>query len=284
MTPSVHTPRFSPLRCLALLCAVLAGSAPAYAEESGPTQIQAPGAEKTTKDKVLETGANVLQDRAPIDAISAYLDGFHFYNGDKNGQMEAHHYVTILNDDVMQAVIYDGNGKDAKLMGVEYIISARLYEKLPPEEKVLWHSHRYEVKSGSLIAPGLPEVAEKALMSKIVTTYGKTWHTWHTDRDKELPYGIPALMMGFTGEGQLDQKLLKDRDQRFGIDSKERQQDRASLEAPEPDKLADAWQHGKVIQLQRVEGGGEHQHGATGFTGHAETQVPPQATENSGKP
>ncbi|EEA3111025.1 DUF1264 domain-containing protein [Salmonella enterica] len=28
--------------------------------------------------------------------------------------------------------------------------------------------------------PGLPQVADKALMSKIVNTYGKTWHTWLT--------------------------------------------------------------------------------------------------------
>ena len=44
-------------------------------------------------------------------------------------------------------------------------------------------------------------------MEQVVSTYGKTWHTWHTDRDKELPYGIPALMMGFTADGQLDPAL-----------------------------------------------------------------------------
>ncbi len=58
-----------------------------------------------------ETGAAAIQSRPPVDAISTYLDGFHFYSGDKNGQMEAHHYVTVLNEDVMQAVIYDGNTK-----------------------------------------------------------------------------------------------------------------------------------------------------------------------------
>ncbi len=102
--------------------------------------------------------------------MSAYLNGFHFYSGDMDGQMEAHHYVTRLNEDVMQAVIYDGNGRDAKLMGVEYIISARLFQGLPDEEKKLWHSHDYEVKSGTLVAPGLPQLAEKALLEQVVTT------------------------------------------------------------------------------------------------------------------
>ncbi|WP_312158444.1 DUF1264 domain-containing protein, partial [Pantoea piersonii] len=102
-----------------------------------PAQVATPGAPASAKMKTLSTGADLLQSRPPIEAISTYLDGFHFYNGDQNGQMEAHHYVTVLNDDVMQAVIYDGNTKDARLMGVEYIISARLYQSLPPEEKKL---------------------------------------------------------------------------------------------------------------------------------------------------
>ena len=41
--------------------------------------------------------------------------------------MEAHHYCAILNEEVIQCVIYDGNVKDAKLMGVEYIVSERLF-------------------------------------------------------------------------------------------------------------------------------------------------------------
>jgi Protein of unknown function (DUF1264) len=32
-------------------------------------------------------------------------------------------------------------------MGVEYIVSGRLFAGLPPEEKALWHSHVHEVKS-----------------------------------------------------------------------------------------------------------------------------------------
>jgi hypothetical protein len=76
-----------------------------------------------------------------------------------------------------QAIIFDGNGKDAKIMGVEYIISEKLFKALDEEEKKLWHSHQYEVKSGTLIAPGIPDVAQQELMKKLVSTYGKTIHT-----------------------------------------------------------------------------------------------------------
>ncbi|URN97662.1 OBAP family protein [Leclercia adecarboxylata] len=238
-----------------------------------PPQAPLPGKGTSATLSTLETGAQVIQSRPPVEAISAYLDGFHFYSGDKNGQMEAHHYVTVLNEEVMQAVIYDGNTKDARLMGVEYIISERLFNTLPPEEKKLWHSHQYEVKSGSLVAPGLPAVADKALMNKIVNTYGKTWHTWHTDRDKTLPLGIPALMMGFTGEGQLDPALLADRDSRLRIDTQKIKAQRADIVAHPVAEGANAWQRGEVIQLQRVQGSGEHGQGDTAHFGVAEKRV-----------
>ncbi|WP_436874292.1 OBAP family protein [Kosakonia sacchari] len=215
-------------------------------------QTAIPGEKTSGKMKTLETGAALIQSRPPIEAISTYLDGFHFYNGDRQGQMEAHHYVTVLNNDVMQAVIYDGNTANARLMGVEYIISERLFKTLPPEEKKLWHSHRYEVKSGSLIAPGLPAVAEKALMSNIVNTYGKTWHTWHTERDQTLPLGVPALMMGFTQDGQLDPALLADRDRRFGVSTPAIRQQRVDLPAHPVAQGADAWEQGQVIQIKPV--------------------------------
>ncbi|MCL6745378.1 OBAP family protein [Kosakonia sp. R1.Fl] len=221
------------------------------ANNSAP-QTAIPGEKTSGKMKTLETGAALIQSRPPIEAISAYLDGFHFYNGDRQGQMEAHHYVTVLNNDVMQAVIYDGNTTNARLMGVEYIISERLFKTLPPEEKKLWHSHRYEVKSGSLIAPGLPTVAEKALMSNIVNTYGKTWHTWHTERDQTLPLGVPALMMGFTQDGQLNPALLADRDRRFDVNTSAIRQQRKDLPAHPVAQGADAWEQGQVIQIKPV--------------------------------
>lgn len=230
----------------------------ACSENNTGSYTQVPGEEERLKTKLLETGAKLLQDRQPLDAMSAYLNGFHFYNGDGDGQMEAHHYFSILNEDVMQAVIFDGNSKDSRLMGVEYVISERLFKQLPAEEKVLWHSHSYEVTSGALVAPAIPAVAESELMKKIASTYGKTWHTWHTDRDKQLPLGVPALMMGFTADGQLDPRLIADRDRRLEMNTEEVKKRRAEIQAPPVVSGANAWEQGNIVQLQRVKGMGEH--------------------------
>ncbi len=216
---------------------------------NSPSNVQAPGDSKTGKDKVLNTGTNLLQDKSPLKNFTAYLDGFHFYNGNINAQMEAHHYVQQLNEDMYQAIIFDGNGNDAKIMGVEYIVTEKLFKTLPSSEKKLWHSHLYEVKSGTLIAPGIPEIAEHVLMEKLVATYGKTIHTWHTDQERTLPVGAPMIMMGFTKDGQLNPALLADRDKRFNISSQKIKANRKDIRIPVVDPEANAWEKGTVRQL-----------------------------------
>ena len=217
--------------------------------KNSTSNVEAPGDEKNMKDKVLNTGADVMQSKTPLKQFDAYLNGFHFYNGNMNAQMEAHHYVSQLNDDVYQAIIFDGNEAGAKLMGVEYIITANLFNTLPEEEKLLWHSHHYEVKSGSLIAPGIPDVAEHELMEKLVSTYGKTIHTWHTDQGRRLPEGAPMIMMGFTKDGQLNPALLTDRDKRFDVSTQQKKQDRSDIPMPSVNPLANAWEKGEIRQL-----------------------------------
>ena len=226
--------------------------------------VDTPGRDQQPGTRLLDAGAALIQDKPPIDAINSYLDGFHFYSGNMDGQMEAHHYCSSLNEDVIQCVIYDGNVAEARIMGVEYIIGEELFRQLPAAEKDLWHSHVYEVRSGQLVAPGLPGAAERALMEKLVRTYGKTWHTWHTDMGKDLPYGVPQLMMGFTADGQADADMIDARDARLGVDSSERQQARLDIEAPPIVPGADAWQQGRVVQLEDPTG--QHHgasHGAT---------------------
>lgn len=213
------------------------------------SNVTSPGDEKTTKDKTLNTGAELLQSNTPLQSFSTYLDGFHFYNGNINSQMEAHHYVSQVNNDVYQAIIFDGNTKDAKIMGVEYIITAELFETLPTEEKKLWHSHHYEVKSGTLIAPGLPDVAELELMKKLVSTYGKTIHTWHTDQQRTLPVGSPMIMMGFTKDGQLRPELNEARDKHFNVSTLEKKKQRKEIPMPSVDPLANAWENGHIRQF-----------------------------------
>jgi hypothetical protein len=97
------------------------------------------------------------------------------------------------------------------MIGVEYVISRRLFETLPQEEQKMWHSHSFDVKSGSFYAPGLPAAMEVPLMNEIADTYGKTWIFWQTDRGDALPLGEPKLMMVATKPGQWQESLFQQR-------------------------------------------------------------------------
>jgi hypothetical protein len=115
-------------------------------------------------------------------------------------------------------VIYDRYGANAKLLGVEYIITDELYRTLPDSEKKYYHPHAYEVLAGQLIAPAFTQDEEDKLMKFLVTTWGKTWHTW-PDPSTPVPLGEPLLMWSITGDGQLDPTLLPSRDNKFNVSS-----------------------------------------------------------------
>jgi hypothetical protein len=99
--------------------------------------------------------------------------------------------------------------------------------------------------------PGIPEPIEHTAIADLVSTYGKTWHTWQIDRDASLPVGIPQLMMGFTADGQLKPEMIASRDRAFDIRTADVKKARADLAqaAGQPDPGADAWKDGSVSQL-----------------------------------
>lgn len=197
--------------------------------EDRKSSTDVPGRDESTKTNVLETGSNLIQTKAPFDPMEIYLVGFHPMKEDPGHQMEAHHFCTQINEDFAQCVLFDGNTKDAKLTGIEYIISEKLYENLPEEEKQYWHPHNYEILSGQLVAPGLPDAAEIELMDSKMNSYGKTWHTWSTDKGDELPFGDPMLAWSFNRDGEADPELMKRRNEAMDIDPNEKREQRKEL-------------------------------------------------------
>jgi hypothetical protein len=220
------------LRLAVLICAVMTtacggGNTPPQGQET------APGADRTAKTAALETGASLMQAKAPVEKIAMYLNGFHVSKGDPAMQMEAHHYCNQANEDFAQCVLFDGNTAEARMMGIEYIVSEKLYNTLPSEERAYWHPHNYEILSGQLRMPGLPDVAEKEALKGKINSYGKTWHTWMTgmhDRKADpLPLGPPHLQWSFNRDGEANPGMTDARDRRMDLDSIEARQERKDL-------------------------------------------------------
>lgn len=182
----------------------------------------------------LDSGADLLQAATPLKDFDVYVVGFHCARAEPGTQMEAHHYCRVINDDMLQCVLFDGNTRTANLIGVEYIVSGSLFASLPEGERDYWHPHNYEILSGQLVAPGLPDMAEKAFLKQLMNSYGKTWHTWHTGRHDgqpgmSLPMGEPKLMWSFNRDGECDESLKRSRDEAMGIDVDKKHDERQSF-------------------------------------------------------
>lgn len=208
-----------------------------------------PGAETSARTNVLKAGAAVLQTDNPLEPMNVYLNGFHAMKHDPAHQMVAHHFCSQVNEDFAQCVLFDGNTRDANLNGIEYIISEKLFNQLPAAERQYWHPHNYEILSGQLVAPGLPDVAEKALMKGKINSYGKTWHVWKTGmrntKSDPLPFGDPELAWSFNRDGEAEPGLVEGRDRAMGIDSAKIRAKRADLSRlAKPQSGVDAL-HGK---------------------------------------
>jgi hypothetical protein len=204
------------------------------------------------KHRVLDMASGAIQTKYPLAAMSTYLNGFHMYADDMGRQVEASHFCIHLRHDLHQCVIFDRNAPDARLIGIEYIVSEERFRSLPDDEKRLWHSHHYEVKSGELVAPGVPDLAEHAYFEDLVSTYGKTFHYWQYDRD-DFPYGIPQLMMGLTEDGQINETLVHDRDRRLGVSSSRKRQKREDIPWPTLVPGANSWESGRIVQTSLTE-------------------------------
>jgi hypothetical protein len=201
-----------------------------------PPTTKPQGAPKTTNTHLLEAGACTFQSKGPLKGTDVYFVGFHPMKDNPRHQMEAHHYCKQVNEDFAQCLLYDGNTTDANLTGIEYILSEKLYNELPEDERRYWHPHNYEILSGQLIAPGLPQFAEKLLMKRTMNSYGKTFHTWRArcwEGDQafmdSLPRGDAILAWSFNRDHEAKPELIETRDKEFGMSTDKKKQERADL-------------------------------------------------------
>jgi hypothetical protein len=190
----------------------------------------------------LETG----QVMGPVRNQALFFCGFHVAKENPEFQVTTMHYCGMRGEgdyEMHQCLLYDSVGAGAKLLGVEYIVSDKVFRVLPDEEKKYWHPHTYEVLGGGLVAPVMSDQAETDFMTYLLTTWGKSWHTW-PDPTTEVPLGEPRLMWSLTGDGQADMELVGERDRLFGVSTEKTQAERVEAigykvpQVPQPRSVA----------------------------------------------
>lgn len=163
-----------------------------------------------------------------VGQYGLHVCAFHVGKDDPKLQVESHHYCTPLREGVFQCVIYDSDRGNAKLLGVEYVVSDEIFQTLPAEEKKFWHPHDYEIRAGLLTFTGIQPDCEQKLLKGLLKSWGKVWHTW-PDPKTDLPIGSPILMWSANKEGAVRDELIKTRDRRYGIDIREIRKEREKL-------------------------------------------------------
>ena len=250
-------------------------------------QGTAPGEPRTAKTVALESGANLMQGQGPVGQIAMHLVGFHPAKSDPALQMESHHFCNQVNQDFAQCVLYDGDTSSARLHGIEYIISEKLYASLPAAERPYWHPHNYEILSGTLRLPNLPDAAEDAALRDKMNSYGKTWHVWKTgvygQEPDALPLGPAHLAWSFNHDGEAVPGMVAARDQRMGVrsaDARRRREPLAALARPQGGVDAMRGQFANAAAaLQGVRDNGD---ATTGAVPHVTLQDPNAAAPRSG--
>ncbi|GMY37782.1 oil body-associated protein 2C-like [Fagus crenata] len=224
-----------------------------------------PGQPMTMGQHMIDKGAQILQSLKPVKQMSQHVCTFALYSHDMTRQIETHHFITRVNQDFLQCAVYDTDHAQGRLIGVEYIVSDRIFEALPPEEQKLWHSLIHMlmslnlylifdfIKSGLWVNPQVPGVIERPELENLAKTYGKCWCTWQVDRGDKLPLGAPSLMMSpqAVNLGQVSPELVHRRDNKYNISTEALRA--SSVEIAEPEWLnpqADYWkQHGKGFAI-----------------------------------
>jgi len=195
------------------------------------SKIVPAGGPKTMNTRMLEWTSRLLQSYAPLGGNYLYFTSFPVSRDEKK-QMQAHHYCKQINEDFAQCVLFDSNSADAIITGCEYIISDRLFERLPASEKRHWHSHAEEVMSGRLACPGLPRMLETNVLKHKLNTHGKVWQFWmpslplpNMDDGGSLPFGDDHLAWSFVGERAPDPELMRQAGKEMGIDWEQKRQE-----------------------------------------------------------
>ncbi|KAI3926612.1 hypothetical protein MKW98_014259 [Papaver atlanticum] len=227
--------------------------------QSFETPPPVPGKPMSVGQHMLDKGAAMLQSLKPIKMMQQHVCTFALYSHDMSRQIETHHFVTRINQDFLQCAVYDSDSPSARLVGVEYIVSDRIFETLPAEEQKLWHSHAYEIKSGLWMNPRVPEMVQSREHENLTKTYGKFWCTWQVDRGDVLPLGAPSLMMSPQGvpTGMVKPDLVQKRDEKYNISSEDLKKLR--LEIAEPEWInpnADIWKKtgkGFAVDIEKTE-------------------------------
>ena len=189
-------------------------------------------------DHLHNLGASTFKEK-PMAEYKLHLVDLHFLSGRLHQQYIAHHFCAFPYEGFMICELFKSAEKNGRPIGIEYFVTKDVFEKLPEEERHLWHSHPYEILSGLFVVMDVNEEEEKQVLEWVMGTYGKVVDTWQFYND--LPIGPPQVGFALALDSQVDWDLADQMDKELKLPTthKQRRAARAHMKKPEKVKGAD---------------------------------------------
>jgi len=129
---------------------------------------------------------------APSTAWSLHIDAKMHFPG--NPDIVAHHWCKPVSGGLIECQLYDGDGPDARLVGVEVVVDAPTYKSFSGYEQQLWHYHKDEIPRVSATLPDLSAGEAAQVVKSLEETYGKIYLLWDPSQSS-LPMGQPGVTL-----------------------------------------------------------------------------------------
>jgi len=126
---------------------------------------------------------------SPDTGFTLHIDADHHF-GDKDPTKIAHHWCKTISANLTECQLYDADGPQGRLVGVETIVPAAVWATFPKSEQAMWHYHKTELKKIHATLPDTPVKDQAKIIASIAPTYGKVFMFWDPSASKN-PTGSP---------------------------------------------------------------------------------------------
>lgn len=129
----------------------------------------------------------------PTQGWTLHIDADQHF-GDAHPNEIAHHYCKPVAGGTIECQLYDSDAPNARLVGVETIVPAKVWSSLPASEQAMWHYHKTELAKIHATLPGLTPAEQKKVIAMVSPTYGKVFIVWDPLANA-APIGEPTVVV-----------------------------------------------------------------------------------------
>lgn len=149
--------------------------------------VKAPTAKQAQQ---MSTSPTPVQASKPHEGFTLHIDAEKHFPGDE--KKIAHHFCKQVTGGLTECQLYDSDSPDARLVGMELVVSTDMYNKFDDAEKAYWHYHKVEIPKVNAKLPDLSKEEAAKVAKSLEETYGKIYLLWDPSKGDQ-PLGEPSV-------------------------------------------------------------------------------------------